>query len=172
MSDPVRDSLVDSAYLPPPASGPFPERSLSSIPADTSPFLPPGAKEPYLAANDSDASFAPLAPARRPLYRRPWVWLVAAAGLVAVAAEHERAQRGAAQRRALRRALERERERGGAAVRWGHVWDDGEERGEEAVVEPGVCDVQVVQGGEAREGFEDRAEVRKDGLFGERMPGG
>ncbi|KAI0653825.1 glycoside hydrolase [Cubamyces menziesii] len=79
-----RESLVDSSaydtprgsqYLPPPA-GFLPDRSLASTPRDSSPFLAPANKEPY---DDSQDDYP-----RRPLYKRPWFWLLSAAALAVV----------------------------------------------------------------------------------------
>ncbi|RPD70874.1 glycoside hydrolase [Lentinus tigrinus ALCF2SS1-7] len=78
MYEQPRESLIDSTvsggtprgsdYLAPPI-GLQPDRSLTSTPGDSSPFLPPQNKETY--GNDSEDP----SPAR-PLYKRPWFWVV------------------------------------------------------------------------------------------------
>ncbi|TFK78959.1 hypothetical protein K466DRAFT_570524, partial [Polyporus arcularius HHB13444] len=79
-----RESLVDSTvsgtprgsgYLAPPFSL-QPDRSQTSTPGDSSPFLR-GPKENY--SNDSQDEY----PAR-PLYKRPWFWVAVAGGVAVV----------------------------------------------------------------------------------------
>lgn len=77
----LRDSIVESTstprgseYLAPP-TGPHPDRSLTSTPGDSSPFLAGNNKENY--NDEAQGSHA------RPVYKRPWFWLVAA-GVLAI----------------------------------------------------------------------------------------
>ncbi len=79
-----RESLVDSTvsgtprgseYLAPPFSL-QPDRSQTSTPGDSSPFLR-GPKENY--SNDSQDEFP-----TRPLYKRPWFWVAVAGGVAVV----------------------------------------------------------------------------------------
>ena len=79
-----RESLVDSTLLDTPRGSEYlapptaiqPDRSLTSTPGDSSPFLAPGNKETY---NDSQEQFP-----TRPIYKRPWFWVALAGGVVVV----------------------------------------------------------------------------------------
>ncbi|KAI0753525.1 glycoside hydrolase [Daedaleopsis nitida] len=83
--EPIRGSIVDSSaaptprgseYLAPP-TGPQPDRSLTSTPADDSPFLP----ENNNKENNGDESRDVPA---RPVYKRPLFWLLTAGGIAIV----------------------------------------------------------------------------------------
>lgn len=87
MSDGIRDSFTPgtpygSDYLAPP-TGPMPDRSLASTPADDAPFLAGGGGSGAPKENSYSTSDDVLFPTR-PLYKRPWFWLATAAGLAVV----------------------------------------------------------------------------------------
>ena len=87
MSDGIRDSFTPgtpygSDYLAPP-TGPMPDRSLASTPADDAPFLAGGGGSGAPKENSYSNSDDDLFPTR-PLYKRPWFWLATAAGLAVV----------------------------------------------------------------------------------------